>query len=192
MTESANTRTTAPGQEWLGAPPQRPAGTVDPRQPRTNATITAAILLVGTYFALLGPSAQPGLGAVGLLERVLDPGFLILLLAAVLFTWSLVSPRTQPLTLLFGALVRPRLAPPREWEDARPPRFAQGVGLVVVGAGLILHLAGVPWALVVAGAAAFVAAFLNAAFGFCLGCELYLLLSRTGLIGRRAPAPAER
>ena len=48
----------------------------------------------------------------------------------------------------------------------------------MVGIGLVLHLVAVPWALVIAGAAAFIAAFLNAAFGFCLGCELYLLLAR--------------
>ncbi|MEV8172896.1 DUF4395 family protein, partial [Microbacterium sp. NPDC077486] len=38
----------------------------------------------------------------------------------------------------------PNAAPgtPVELEDPRPPRFAQGVGLVVVGLGLLLHLAG--------------------------------------------------
>lgn len=176
----------APAQSDPGPAPARPAGTVDPRQPRTNAAITAAILLVGTYFALVGTSTAPALGLAGFAARALDPGFLILLIAAVLFAWSLVSARTQPLNALFRGLIGPRLAPPREWEDARPPRFAQGVGLVVVGVGLVLHLLGVPWALVIAGAAAFVAAFLNAAFGFCLGCELYLLLTRAGVLGRAA------
>jgi hypothetical protein len=84
--------------------------------------------------------------------------------------------------------VQPRLAPPAELEDPRPPRFAQGVGLLVTVIGLALHLLGVPWALPIAAAAAFVAAFLNAAFGFCLGCQLYLLLARWGLVGRRAAA----
>ena len=65
-------------------------------------------------------------------------------------------------------------------------RFAQGVGLFVTGVGLVLHLAGVPWALPIAAALAFVAAFLNAAFGLCLGCQLYLLLQRGGLVGRAA------
>jgi hypothetical protein len=59
---------------------------------------------------------------------------------------------------------------------------------VVVAVGIVLHLAGVPWALPVATAAAFIAAFLNAAFGFCLGCQLYLLLQRAGVVGRSAPA----
>jgi hypothetical protein len=51
--------------------------------------------------------------------------------------------------------------------------------------GLVLHLAGVLWALPIAGAAAFVAAFLNAAFGFCLGCQIYLALTRAGIIRPR-------
>ena len=79
---------------------------------------------------------------------------------------------------------RRRLAPPAELEDPRPPRFAQGVGLLVVTIGLILHLVDVPWALPLATAMAFVAAFLNAVFGLCLGCQLYLLLQRAGILGR--------
>lgn len=177
----------SPAQPFAQPPAQpfaQPPGTIDPRQPRTNAIITAVILLVGTYLALIGPSARPGFTATSLTERALDSGFWVLLVAAVLFTWSLASPRTQPLSVLFRAVIRRRIGPPSEWEDARPPRFAQGVGLVVVGVGLVLHLLGVPWALVIAGAAAFVAAFLNAAFGFCLGCEMYLLLARVRARGR--------
>jgi len=55
--------------------------------------------------------------------------------------------------------------------------------------GCVLHLIGVPGALVVAAAAAFVAAFLNAVFAYCLGCQLYVLLVRLGII-RRSGAPA--
>ena len=56
--------------------------------------------------------------------------------------------------------------------------------------GLVLHLVGVPWALPIAAAAAFVAAFLNAVFGLCLGCQLYLLLQRSGIVGRERRAAA--
>ena len=158
-----------------------PAG-IDPRGPRFAATITAVLLLVATFLALLGsPSSS-------VTERVLDPGFLLAAVIALLFLWGLVSPRTAPWGVVFRALVRPRLAPPSELEDPRPPRFSQGVGLFVVGIGLVLHLIGVPWALPIATAAAFIAAFLNAAFAFCLGCQLYLLLQRAGVIGRAAVA----
>ncbi|ALX66801.1 DUF4395 domain-containing protein [Microbacterium sp. XT11] len=187
-----------------------PAG-IDPRGPRFAAAITSALLLVATFLGLLGISTARG-GAVGgwsayqpkadatfrpdgwdiasasVLDRVLDPGFLVSVVIALLFLWSVASPATAPWGALFRRVVRPRLAPPAELEDPRPPRFAQGVGLVVVAVGVVLHLAGVPWALPVATAAAFIAAFLNAAFGFCLGCQLYLLLQRAGVVGRSAPA----
>jgi hypothetical protein len=77
--------------------------------------------------------------------------------------------------LAFKAWVRPRLSPPAELEDPRPPRFAQLVGLLVVAAGLIFAALGVPAGVPIAAALALVAAFLNAVFGLCLGCELYLL-----------------
>ena len=154
-----------------------PAG-IDPRGPRFAATITAVLLLVATFLALLGqPSAT-------LAERVLDPGFLLTVVIALLFLWSVISPRTAPWGVIFRAVVAPRLTPPSELEDPRPPRFSQGVGLFVVGVGIVLHLIGAPWALPIATAAAFIAAFLNAAFAFCLGCQLYLLLQRAGVIGR--------
>jgi hypothetical protein len=74
--------------------------------------------------------------------------------------------------------VRPRVGPPTDLEDPRPPRFAQGVGLVVTGVGVVLGLAGVLAAVPWAAAVAFVAAALNATLGLCLGCEMYLLLRR--------------
>ena len=115
---------------------------------------------------------------------------------ALLFLWCVLSPRTQPWSVLYRRLIQPRLAP-TDLEDPRPPRFAQGVGLFVTGIGLMLHLAGVPWALPIAAALAFVAAFLNAVFGLCLGCRVYLLLQRLGFLGRTAtawasPAPSPR
>ncbi|MDQ0725732.1 DUF4395 domain-containing protein [Microbacterium sp. W4I20] len=163
-----------------------PAG-IDPRAPRFAATITAVLLLAATFLALVGISTA-GLQAAPLLQRALDPGFLLTVVIALLFLWSVASPATAPWGVLFRRLVRPRLAAPAELEDPRPPRFSQGVGLFVVGIGLVLHLAGVPWALPIATAAAFIAAFLNAAFAFCLGCQLYLLLQRVGIVGRTAAA----
>lgn len=159
-----------------------PAG-IDPRGPRFAAWITSGLLVVALVLALAGTSTavvagSPTLPTLPAAERAGDPAFLVLLVIAALFAWSLVSPRTQPWSALFRRAVAPRLAPPAELEDPRPPRFAQLVGLVVVGAGLVLHLAGVPFALPIAVAAAFAAAFLNASIGLCLGCKLYVLLVR--------------
>ncbi|MDQ1083500.1 MULTISPECIES: DUF4395 domain-containing protein [Microbacterium] len=181
---------------------------IDARGPRFAASLTAALLLIATVLSLVGISTQRGvvafplsggaevapdawaLPASSLAARATDPGFLLLLVIALLFAWGVAAPRTAPWGVLYRRLVQPRLAPPTEFEDPRPPRFAQGVGLFVTAVGLLLHLAGVPWALPVAAAMAFVAAFLNAVFGLCLGCQLYLVLQRAGLVGRRGAAPA--
>ena len=184
--------------------PATPRG-IDPRAPRFAAWITSVLLLVATFLGLIGASARTGSASFGWFAyqplansawgawtlpatpigvRVLDPAFVLTVVIALLFLWGVVSPTTSPWSVLFRRVVRPRLAPPTDLEDPRPPRFAQGVGLFVVGVGLLLHVLGVPLALPIATAMAFVAAFLNAAFGFCLGCELYLLLQRAGVLGR--------
>jgi len=182
------------------------ASGIDPRGPRFAAWITSALLLTATLLGLTGLSSARGggwfayqpladeafsgspwaLASAPLAQRALDPAFLLAAVIAALFLWSILAPRTQPWSVLYRTAVRPRLAPSAELEDPRPPRFAQGVGLLIVGLGLVLQLTGVPLALPIATAAAFAAAFLNAAFGLCLGCQLYLLLQRTGLIGRAA------
>jgi hypothetical protein len=97
------------------------------------------------------------------------------LLAAQAVVFALGTIGRSPYGMLFKALVR---SVPKETEDARPPRFAQGVGLVFAVAGLAGYALGITPLAMVATAAALLAAFLNAAFGFCLGCELYLLIRR--------------
>jgi hypothetical protein len=84
----------------------------------------------------------------------------------------------SPYALLFSRLIRPRLGPPLGYEDDRPPRFAQATGLLFAGIGLVGYLFGAPLIGAIATGLALAAAFLNAAFGFCLGCEVYLLLRR--------------
>ena len=183
---------------------------IDPRGPRFGAAITSVLLLLVVFLGLTGLSTARGAAWFGwapaagatltvdtwaiaeatVAQRVLDPAFLLLLLTALLFLWGVVSPRTQPWGVLYRKVVAPRLAPPAELEDPRPPRFAQGVGLFVSVIGLVLQLVGVPWGLTIAAAAAFIAAFLNAVFGLCLGCQMYLLLQRAGLVGRARPAAA--
>jgi len=113
----------------------------------------------------------------------------LLLVIALLFAWgAFAGIRRHPYGVLFRAVIRPRLAPPTELEDPAPPTFAQAVGLLVTGVGLVLFVSRVPLALPIAAALAFAAAFLNSVFGYCLGCQLYLLLVRARLIRRRADA----
>lgn len=140
------------------------------------------LLLAGTFLALLGTAVREG---TTLAERVSDPAFVLLLVVDLLFVWGFAAPRTAPWGALFRVAIRPRLQPPVDLEDPRPPRFAQVIGFVVVTVGLVLHVAGVAWALPIAAALAFVAAFLNAAFGVCLGCLLYLALARAGVFRPR-------
>ena len=121
---------------------------------------------------------------LGLSRANLAAGILFAVLAA-LFAWgAFAGVQRHPYGALYRRFVRPRLAPPTELEDPVPPTFAQGVGFVITLVGLVLHVAGVPYALVIAASAAFVAAFLNSVFAFCLGCQIYLLLVRAGVLGR--------
>ncbi|GAA2245909.1 DUF4395 domain-containing protein [Rarobacter faecitabidus] len=158
---------------------------IDSRAPRFAAAITATLLVVAVFLAAIGNSPTAGEAGTGALAT--DPGFILLAVIAVLFAWSYTSPATAPWGVLFRKAVQPRISAPTQFEDPRPPRFSQLVGLIVVAAGLVLHLVAVPWALVIFGAAAFVAAFLNAAFGFCLGCKLYLILVRVRVIRPATP-----
>lgn len=147
---------------------------IDPRSPRFGAGITAVLLLVDLFLSLIGGTTAAAV---------------LLLVIALLFAWGAVAGiRRHPYGLLFRAVIRPRLAPPAELEDPAPPTFAQAVGLLVTGVGLVLFVAGVPLALPIAAALAFAAAFLNSVFGYCLGCQLYLLLVRARLIRRSAGA----
>jgi hypothetical protein len=143
---------------------------LDPRGPRFGAAITAVLLLAVIFLSLTGASAA----ALVLLGAI-----------AALFAWGAwAGAGRHPYSVLFKKFVRPRLAPPTELEDAAPPTFAQAVGLTVALVGLVLGLAGVPGAVGIAAAAAFAAAFLNAVFDYCLGCQIYLLLVRFGVLNR--------
>lgn len=146
-----------------------PAG-IDPRGPRFTASVTAVLLLVAVVL---------GVGGAALAAWVL------LTAICAVFAWSAVAGiRRNPFSIVFRTLVRPRLAPPAELEDPRPPTFAQAVGFVVTAIGVVLGAFGLAAAVPIAAGAAFVAAFLNAAFGYCLGCQLYLLLVRARVIPR--------
>lgn len=134
-----------------------PAG-IDPRGPRVGAGLTAALLVA----VLLLGSTPAGTGVLAFVAA----SFALGVARGVPGTWQ---------AWVFSRLVRPRLAAPTELEDPRPPRFAQLVGLVITTLGVVLGLLGVTWAVPGAAAFALAAAFLNAAFGLCLGCETYLL-----------------
>lgn len=163
--------------------PARPFG-IDPRGPRFGASITSVLLLIVVLLGLTEPFGAD------LVARALQPSALLLAALVALFAWgAFAGIQKHPYGVVYRRLIAPRLAPPTEREHPAPPTFAQLVGLLVTATGLVLHLIGLPGALVVAASAAFIAAFLNAAFAYCLGCQLYVLLVRAGII-RRSAAPA--
>jgi hypothetical protein len=127
---------------------------VDPRSPRFGAAVTtlvlALVLVTGSFWLLAAQAIVFAFGAYG----------------------------APPYGLVFKRFIRPRLGPPGELEDAAPPRFAQGVGMIFAVAGLLGFAIGSTPLALGATAAALLAAFLNAAFGLCLGCEMYLLIRR--------------
>ncbi|MBP2322158.1 hypothetical protein JOF56_002543 [Kibdelosporangium banguiense] len=141
---------------------------VDPRGPRFAAWVTTVVLAVAVaaqWWPLL--AVQAAIFAVG----------------------AFAGLKYAPYSLLYKYLVAPRLQPTDEREDATPLRFAQGVGFAFALVGTVAFALGSATVGVIAAAFALAAAFLNAAFGFCLGCETYLLLRRlTPSVRRQSPA----
>lgn len=142
---------------------------VDVRGPRFAAWITTTVLVLTLVVsAFSAPAAAVILGA-----------------QAVIFAISaLRGPRSSPYGLLFAKLVAPRLGPVTEREPVPPLKFAQLVGLSFAVIGVVGFAAAVALLGVVATAFALFASFLNAAFGICLGCQLYPFVARL----RRTPA----
>lgn len=159
---------------------------IDPRGPRFGAAVTTVLLAVDVILGLVGPSILTG---TSLSQRLADPALWLLVVIGLFFGWGAFGGiQTHPYGRFFRAVIAPRLAPPAELENPKPPTFAQLMGFVIAVVGIALGLIGVPYGLVIAAACAFVAAFLNSVFNFCLGCQIYVLLARAGIVGRGGPA----
>lgn len=143
--------------------PQSPVtDQVDVRGPRFAAWITTAVLLAVLVVSTISVPAATVLLAVQ---------------AAVFGIGALRGPRRHPYGLVFAKLVAPRLSPVTEREPVAPLRFAQLVGLIFAIAGVAGFALGAPLVGLIATAFALAAAFLNAAFGICLGCQIYPLVA---------------
>ena len=138
---------------------------VDPRGLRFAATLTTLVLAVAL---------------------VTGSPWVLLAQLAVFVVGAAAGVRYAPYALVFRRLIRPRLGPPATTEDPAPPRFAQAVGAVFAAVGVVGFLTGLDALGYVATAFAFAAAFLNAAFEFCLGCHLYLFVRSITARGARA------
>jgi hypothetical protein len=130
---------------------------IDARGPRFGATITTIVLAI----ALVTQN-----------KWVLVAQGLVFLIGA------LKGPQFTPYGLIFKNVVKPRLKGVAPTEDVRPPKFAQAVGFAFALVAAIGAFAGADLVFTIAVGMALAAAFLNAAFNYCLGCEMYLVLIR--------------
>jgi hypothetical protein len=130
---------------------------IDARGPRFSAALTTVVLAL----ALVTGSAW------------------VATFQAVVFAIGAINgPQFTPYAFIYRTLIKPRSKSPLRTEDVRPPQFAQSIGLLFALVALVGSATGAPVVFTIAIAAALAAAFLNAAFDFCLGCQIYLLLAR--------------
>lgn len=131
--------------------------TIDARGPRFTATITLVVLAIAL-----------------LTQSIYVIGFQLLVFGIAAF----IGLKKSPYGIIYRKLVQPRLRGPVPLEDQRPPRFAQLVGFLFALVAVIGLLSDANAIFTIATSFALVAAFLNSAFGFCLGCRMYLILVR--------------
>jgi hypothetical protein len=130
---------------------------IDARGPRFGAVITTVVL------------------ATALATNNI---WVIVAQAVVFAIGAIKGPQFTPYAFIYKTFVKPRLKGETPIEDVRPPQFAQSVGLLFALTAIVGLTSGVNAIFTVAVAFALAATFLNAAFNFCLGCEIYLLLLR--------------
>ncbi len=130
---------------------------IDARGPRWSALFTTFVLAI----ALITSSV-----------------WLIAFQAVVFAIGALRGPQFTPYAYIFKKVIKPRLKSQAALEDVRPPQFSQAVGLIFALVAIIGSATGAGGVFTVAVGFALAAAFLNAAFNFCLGCQMYLLILR--------------
>ena len=138
---------------------------LDARGPRFGAVLTALVLA-----AILASASLP----------------LLLWQLGVFAIGAFVGPQATPYAWIYRALIKPRLRGDVPTEDTRPPQFAQVVGFLFALTATIALALDATLVFEIATGFALAAAFLNAAFNFCLGCEMYLLIARAqGAVSQR-------
>lgn len=127
--------------------------------------------------------------------RVVAAGATLMALAVALLGWgwvlipltygflarALTGPTLSPLGRFATAFAAPRLGEPK-YTPGPPKRFAQGIGVVFTVTGSLLWLSGQTGSARVVLAMLAVAAFLESGFGICLGCKVFALLMKAGVV----------
>jgi len=114
----------------------------------------------------------------------LATGWYWLLIPIAYGFWArlLTGPKLSPLGWAAMHVIAPRLGAKR-YVPGPPKRFAQGIGAVFSTAALVLGLIlGLHTAADVLLGLLVVAAGLESIFGFCIGCRVFAVLMRVGLI----------
>lgn len=130
---------------------------IDARGPRFGAVITTTVLAIALVTSNVWVLVAQGL---------------------VFAIGAVRGPQFTPYGFIFKKLIKPRLEKEAPTEDVRPPKFAQSVGFAFAFVGIVAGFADLDLLFTVAVGFALAAAFLNAAFNYCLGCEMYLLIIR--------------
>ena len=131
------------------------------------------------YIDARGPRFAAIITTIVLATALVTQNVWVLVAQGVVFLIGAVKgPQFTPYGVIFKSVVKPRLKGVAPTEDVRPPKFAQAVGLVFALVAAIGAFAGAGLVFTIAVGAALAASFLNAAFNYCLGCEIYLLLVR--------------
>ena len=130
---------------------------IDARGPRFSAALTTVVLALALVTGWV---------------------WLATVQAVVFAIGAIKGPQFTPYAFIYRSFIKPRLKSPLRTEDVRPPKFAQAIGLLFALVALAGAATGTSVVFTVAVAAALAAAFLNAAFDFCLGCQVYLILAR--------------
>ena len=130
---------------------------IDARGPRYSAAITTTVLA---------------------LALITESNYLIGFQFAVFLSAVIFGLRRSIYGLIYRNLIQPRLSGPVPSENEAAPRFAQLIGALFAFVALLGGVTGNTGVFLVATSFALGAAFLNAAFGFCLGCQVYLRLVR--------------
>jgi hypothetical protein len=116
-------------------------------------------------------------------SAVYRPLLVLIPLLAVVLLLGTFAPRLALFKQIYFKVLKPRgIVKPRPVQDRpEPHNFAQGLGGVFLAVASVfllpLPVVGLALALLVA-----VLAFVNLAFGYCLGCQIYYRLGRAGLI----------
>jgi hypothetical protein len=142
-------------------------------QVQTKKTISSTVI------DARGPRFSAVLTTLVLATALISGQTWILIAQGIVFAiGAFRGPQFTPYAFIFRTFIKPRIKGEVKTEDVRPPQFAQSVGLIFAVVGVAGSLAGVPAIFTIATGFALAAAFLNAAFNFCLGCEIYLLSFR--------------